>query len=81
MHVEEQVFGVKMENPDEVGLTCPLDMHGGSRKCGRELRKEVRVGNAVLEAVSGENVLRAWDRHREVREHKPGKCQYIRAWE
>ena len=46
--MEEQVYDVQMENSDEVGLTCPLDMHKGSRKRGWEPRKEVRVGSAVL---------------------------------
>ena len=80
MHVEEQVYDAQMENSDEVGLTCPLDMHEGSWKCGWEPRKEVRVGSAVLEAVKWRNALSAWDRQREVQEHKLEKCQGIRGW-
>ena len=73
MHVEEQVYDAQMENSDEVGLTCPLDMHEGSWK-------DVRVGSAVFEAVKWRNALSAWDRQREVQEHKLEKCQGIRGW-
>ena len=78
MHVEEQVYDVQMENSDEVGLTCPLDMHKGSRKRGWEPRKEVRVRSAVLEAVKWGNTLSTWDRQREVQKHKLEKCQGFR---
>ena len=78
--MEEQVYDVQMENSDEVGLMCPLDMHEGSRKRGWEPRKEVRVGSAVLEAVKWGNTLSAWDRQREVQKHKLEKCQGFRGW-
>lgn len=48
--VEKQVFGVKMECSDEVGLKCPLYIHAGSRKCGREFSK-AGAGRADLEAI------------------------------
>lgn len=52
MHVDEQVFGVKMERLDEVGLKCPSDIHVGSGERGWELGK-VRARSADSRAMAG----------------------------
>lgn len=74
MHVEKQVFGVKMECSDEVGLKCPLYIHASSGECGQEF-SQVRARNADLEAmvekVPWEEVGQAIDRPRTQAEAVP----------
>lgn len=87
MHVEEQVFGVKMERLDEVGLKCPSDIHIGSGECGRELRK-VRARSADLQALAGKTPREAIGRDKreprtKARDMPPGQRIGVRlgGWE
>lgn len=77
MHVEEQVFGVKMERLDEVGLQCPSDIYVGSGECGRELRK-VRARSAYVQAIAGKMPREGVGETKENQGQKPGTCHQSR---
>lgn len=72
MHVEEQVFDVKMGKADEQGVSSQRIIHTGSRKCGWEPRNEVRAGDTDSEASGGRCPGRVWNRQRRRLRKRPG---------